>query len=163
MKLTPWKRNTPQRSDAWHQESSLARLRDDMDSLFERFFDDPWFGMGRSTPMAGFGAIRTDLAESQDGLTVTMDLPGIKADEVDISVSGNVLTVRGERKEESDRSEKNYHYTERQYGSFERQVQLPPSADADKVDATFKDGVLTIEIAKRPEATPKKIEVKQQP
>jgi len=79
---------------------------------------------------------------------------------VDISLEGNILNIRGEKKEEKEEKKRDYYYTERQFGSFHRSIQLPSSVDPDKVEAKFKDGVLTVTVPKRADAKPKRIEVK---
>ena len=102
------------------------------------------------------GMPRTDLADTEVDVTVTMELPGVDPTNVDISITGDVLTVRGKKKEKN----KNYHYIEWQHGSFYRSIQLPSTVDPSKVDATFKNGILSISVAKNPEAKPKRITVR---
>jgi HSP20 family protein len=91
---------------------------------------------------------------------VKAELPGIDPKEIDISIRGDMLTIRGERKKEEEKKGENYHRVERSYGSFSRCVRLPAEVDPNKVDAKYKDGILKIEMAKTKEAATKKIEVK---
>jgi HSP20 family protein len=137
----------------------LARFRDEMDDLFGRFFGDvgDW-----PAPLmrAGTWFPAIDVAEREDAVVVKAELPGLKSDDIEISVQGNMLTIAGEKKEEEEEKEENYYHAERRYGSFRRDIPLPSGADADKVEATFKDGVLVVTVPKTEEAQPKKVEVK---
>lgn len=136
----------------------IARLWNEVDTLFDRFFQDPW-GMSLLGGWPG-GFPRIDLAESEDEVTVCAELPGVDPNDVEISVVGDTLTIRGEKRREKEEKDRSYHYEERQYGSFHRAIELPSSVDPDKVDASYKNGMLTVTVAKRPEAKPKKIPVK---
>ncbi len=160
MNLIPWRKKREHEIETT-PENAIVRFRQDMENLFERFFSDPWgFGglSGFSTALASLP--RTDLADSEKEVTVTMELPGVDPKDVDISVTGDLLTVRGEKKAETEEKKKDYHYVERQFGTFQRTVRLPSTIDPEKVDATFKNGVLTIRIAKHPDAVPRKITVR---
>lgn len=101
-----------------------------------------------------------DIRETAESLLVQAELPGLRKEDIDITLENNVLTLSGERRFEKDTKEKDYHRVERSYGSFARSFSLPSTVQADKVDATFKDGVLTIHIAKAEAARPRKISVK---
>lgn len=162
MTLIPWKKKRG--SDGGDViESPLAQFRGEMDSLFDRFLRDPFGAMDVEAPPAAVrGFPRTDLAESDNEVTLTMELPGIDPGNVEIDVTGGLLTVRGEKRHEHEEKRERCHFVERQYGTFHRSVQLPASADADKVDATFRDGLLTIKVAKRPGVKPKRIAVKSE-
>lgn len=161
MSLIPWRNKREDRAGLIPAESPLARFRDEMENMFDRFFSDPWGSSLAETPTgrAGWGP-RMDLAETENEVTVTAEVPGVDPKELQIDVNGNMLTVRGEKKQEKEEKRKNYHYTECHYGSFQRSVQLPSSVDPEKVDAAFKDGVLTVTLAKRADAKPKKIAVR---
>jgi len=161
MNLIPWRRKRESEAEHEQSETSLARLRHDMDSLFDRFFRDPWSWGELDRPVSGLMSMpRTDLADSENEVTVTMELPGVDPKDVNIDMTGDLLTIRGEKKEEKKEKKSNYHYVERQHGSFQRTVRLPSTVDAGKVDATFKNGVLSVRIAKHPEAKPKRITVR---
>lgn len=154
MNLIPWR---SKQSDG--NGGGLATppgLRSEIDSLFDRFFQDP---MGMFDPLAG-GGMRADLAESDEEVTVRAELPGVDPEDVEISVAGNTLTISGEKSQEREDKKRNYHYVERQFGSFRRSVPLPAYVDPDKVEATFRNGVLTVTVAKRPDAKPRRIQVK---
>jgi HSP20 family protein len=98
--------------------------------------------------------------ETGDSIVLKADLPEVNKEEVDISVQGNVLTIRGERKRQQEVKEQNYYRTERSYGTFARTFTLPPTVDAEKIAAEFTGGVLTLTLPKREESKPKQIRVK---
>ena len=103
-----------------------------------------------------------DVAEDGKEITLTAELPGLDEKDVEILLSNNVLTIKGEKKSEQEKKEKDYYRVERSYGSFSRTIPLPEGIDADKVNASFKKGVLTVTVPKLPEAQKevKKIAVK---
>jgi len=161
MNLIPWRRKRAAGANDL-MPATLGQLRKQIDTLFERFFRDPWSLPDVEWPWSGLLATpRTDLADSADEVTVTMELPGVDPQDVDIQITGDRLTVRGTKKAEKEEQRRDYHYVERQYGSFHRTVQLPSTVDPNKVDASYKNGVLTIRIGKRPDLRPKKIKVRQ--
>ncbi|MEW6252308.1 MAG: Hsp20/alpha crystallin family protein [Planctomycetota bacterium] len=153
MDLMPW-RKRGQREPA---ENPLARVRSEIEDVFERLFRDPW---GLSAGALTAVHPRLDVSETEDEVTVRAELPGIRAEDVNIEVTGNVLRLYGEKAEEREEHGRSFRYTERQYGSFSRTIELPAGVDADQVDATYKDGVLHIRMPKSPEAKPRRIEVK---
>lgn len=161
MSLIPWRGKQDVRPGETTVETSLARLRNELGSLFDQFFRDPWgSSLLESLPArAGWGP-RVDLAETEDAVVLTAEMPGIAPQDVEINVTGNVLTIRGRKHQEKEEKGKDFHYVERHYGDFHRAVQLPGSVDPDKVDATVKDGVLTVNLAKRADAKPKRIPVR---
>ncbi len=100
-----------------------------------------------------------DVFEEKEAIVLRAELPGVKRDEIDISLDGNVLTLKGERKLEQEEAGKRYHRVEREYGVFVRQFQLPTTADAEKIDAKLADGVLTLRVPKKDVAKPRRIDV----
>jgi HSP20 family protein len=124
-----------------------------------RLFDDL---ITRRTETGAEGAVwvpAVDVSESADAIRVKVEAPGVAKDDFKISVQNNVLTIRGEKKMEKETTEENYHRVERVYGSFFRAVELPSAVQTDKVNANYKDGVLTITLPKSEEAKPKEIAV----
>lgn len=101
-----------------------------------------------------------DVAEKEDGFVVKASVPGINPDDLEITFSDNILTIKGEMKEDKDVEEGKYHLRERRYGLFQRSIALPVPIDADKIEATYNDGVLTLNIPKVEEVKPKRINVK---
>lgn len=160
MSLMPW-RNKQDRPAGEILERPPANIRDEMERLFDRLVRHP-FGTGLLSGQAADLMVgpRIDLAESDNDITVTAELPGLDPKDIEISVTGNVLTIRGEKKQEKEEKNRNYHYVERQFGSFQRSVQLPSSVDTDKIDAVSKNGTLTITLAKQAGAKPRRIEIK---
>lgn len=126
--------------------------------MFDRFF--------RGGTVADDGIMTTnwlpavDLIEKDDEFVAKVELPGVSKDDVKITMQDNILTVRGEKKEEKETRQSNYHRLERSYGSFQRSFTLPNAVKADKVEAQYKDGILTITLPKSEEAKRKQIEVR---
>jgi len=104
-----------------------------------------------------------DVYEDEQGIRLKMEVPGIEEQDIDIQMENNLLTVRGERKLESETREENYHRIERRYGSFTRSFTLPNSVNPEDVKAAYAKGVLTISLGKRAEARPKQIKVNVTP
>jgi HSP20 family protein len=101
-----------------------------------------------------------DIAEHDNEYLVRVELPGVNKDDVKITIESNILTVRGEKKQEKETKKENFHRVERSYGSFQRSFTLPTTVTNEKIDASYKDGVLSITLPKAEEAKPKQIEVK---
>lgn len=143
--------------------SPLTDLRSEIDRLFSDFsgrfpsfsgglFDwEPWRGASYS----GLSAPRVDLTETDGVYEVMAELPGLEAADVSVELRDNVLTLSGEKREEKDRKEKDYHMSERRFGSFRRTFRLPSEIDADKTEAVFDKGVLRVTLAKSPAAKEK--------
>ena len=138
----------------WRPRRELDVLRREMDRLWDRFnIERPleWLG-GEWTPSL-------DVSETTDKVVVKAEAPGIDPKEMDISMSGGVLTLKGEKKKEREENEENYHLVERSYGSFSRSVRLPAEVQEDKVKASYKDGVLTITLPKTERAKERAIKI----
>lgn len=133
----------------WDPFADLNRLQRDLEKSF--------FG-SRARP-ADF-APPVDVHEDAEALVLRAELPGVKREDVDISIDGNVLSLKGERKLEQEENTRKYHRVERSYGSFVRQFQLPTNVDATSVEAQLADGVLTLKLPKKQELKARKIEVK---
>jgi HSP20 family protein len=128
----------------------------------DRLFDD--FGRGFGTPgSAALASLVPDIevAETDKQIEITAELPGLERKDVDISLEGNVLTIRAEKKAEQEQKDKNVHLSERSYGVFLRVLELPVTVDPSAVQATMSKGVLKITIPKPPQSQAKKIEVKE--
>jgi HSP20 family protein len=135
--------------------NGLARLHTEMDDLFDSFF------RGLDRPFAGYKAWPAiDVAEEDEVIVIRAEVPGCKADDIDISVHGNTLTISGEKKLQEEKKEKGYYHMESTYGSFRRELNLPADVDAGKIDAVCKDGVLSITLPKAATAKAIKIKVK---
>ena len=97
---------------------------------------------------------QVDIGESQKDYTITVEVPGVQEKEIDLTLIDGTFTIRGEKRSEHEEKEKHYHRVERSYGSFQRILSLPTDADENSIKAKFKDGVLTIILAKDPSAKP---------
>lgn len=129
---------------------SLFDLHREMNRLFDDAARGSGSGTGASAPRAAM-APRLDVHESQGELTVMADLPGMKEDDIDLRLDGDILTISGERRNDAGRQEQNYHVMERSYGRFRRSVQLPFVPKSGEIDAHFEHGVLTVRIPRRAE------------
>ncbi|HUT29297.1 MAG TPA: Hsp20/alpha crystallin family protein [Sedimentisphaerales bacterium] len=134
--------------------SDLAMLHRDMDDLFNAFF-----GGWPTYEHKLWPAI--DVAEDDNAIVVKAEVPGCKPDDIDVSVHGNTLTISGEKKHEQEKKEKGYYHVERSYGSFRRDLNLPNDVDPAKIEATCKDGVLSVTLPKAERAKPTKIKIKE--
>ncbi len=105
--------------------------------------------------VADWFAPRSDASALEDYYEINVELPGVKTEDVDVSVEDNSLTVRGEKRYEREETGRTYFFSEREYGAFQRTFRLPPDADGEKIDAEFSDGILRLRVAKR---TPLKTE-----
>lgn len=141
----------------WDESGELTRFRREMDRLFERFFEGWPFKAGAAE---GPWAPCVDVSETVKEVLVRAEIPGMDPKDMDVSVHRNILTLRGERKKEHEEKGENAHRIERSCGAFCRSLELPAEIDAEKVKATYKDGVLTITLPKTEEEAVKKIEVK---
>jgi len=135
--------------------STCNTLRKEMDHWFERFL-----GTDSGDAVSQFFAPETNLAETETGYEITVDLPGLKSEDFNLEFNDGQLWITGERKQQQEEKGKTYHRVERSYGQFRRGISLGPDVDADNIDATYKDGVLTVRVPKAEAVLPKKIEVK---
>lgn len=157
----------PSTSVASHRP--LRTLREQIDRLMDEFdrglFPSRWF---ESTPFSKFtsevGAIvpAVDVVDEEKAYRVTAELPGLSDKDIEVTKDGDLLTIKGEKKEEREEKEKGYFLSERSYGSFQRSLRLPDGIDDAKIEAKFENGVLTVVLPKTPEAVskPKKIAIK---
>jgi len=127
----------------------------------DRLWDD-YFGPGRRAlrPLTAEFAPAVDVKETADQIVIKAEVPGMDAQDINISVTGDVLTIKGEKKAEREEKEENYHLVERSYGSFSRSLAMPAAVDLDKIEAKYDKGVLIITCPKKEEVKPKAIEVK---
>ena len=149
MSLIPWKHKARE-SDFWAPTSWR-----DMENLMQRFLNESAFGNDWSPGLE----MKVDLKETEDSYVVKMEAPGVDPKEMDISLSGNRLFIRGEKKEESEKKGENFHHVERRFGSFSRTVDLPSSIDESAVSADYDKGVFTITVKKQVAAKPRKISI----
>jgi HSP20 family protein len=142
------------RLQRWDPFRDIERLHEEMDRLFR----------GVALPrLAGEEpqcTVAVDILEDKDNVLLKAEIPGVNPKDVELQVHDNVLTISGEKKLEHEDKKDNYVRIERFYGKFSRSFTLPPYVDAQKIEATYKDGVLTVTLPKKPETKPRQIEVK---
>lgn len=148
--------------------SAFDALRSEIDNLFDDFLPSSWrserrpFGRSLSSFAEWPIAPAIDVVEKDDCFELTAEVPGLDEKNIEVQLGNGLLTIRGEKEEEKEESRKDYHMSERQYGSFRRTVQIPLGVDNEKVEATFSKGVLKVTLPKDGEARKdaRKIEIK---
>jgi HSP20 family protein len=140
----------------WEPSEALTSLRRDMDRLFEDFFER---GPFRSLRELGAWEPAVDVADTKDAVVVKAQVPGVSKENLQVNVTDDTLTLKGEMKEEEKKEEKNYYRRELRYGAFSRTIGLPATVQADKATAQLKDGVLEITIPKAEKAKVKEIPI----
>lgn len=138
--------------------TDVFNMQREINRMFDNFFrggtaDDGSLGSSLWAPA-------TDVAEHDDEYQVKVELPGVGKDDVKITMQDNILTIRGEKKQEKESKSSSYHRVERSYGSFQRSFTLPTRVKQDRIEAAYNEGILTITLPKAEEAKPKQIEVK---
>ena len=126
----------------------ITDLRQELDRLFDRMFESRW----DQFPATGDWVPSLDLSETTDALVLKMEVPGMDAKDIQVSLQEDLLTVKGERKQEKEEKGEQYHQVERSHGAFTRSVRLPIGVDGSKVNATFRDGLLVVTMPKTPAA-----------
>lgn len=141
----------------WNPYRDMMTVRDEMNRVFNEFFgrgandENAWYAGAWSPPV--------DIYETDQALVLKAELPGFSKDDISIELKENTLFIRGERKRQDEVQESNYHRTERVYGAFQRSFLLPTTVEQDKVQASYKDGILELQLPKVPAAQPKRIAV----
>ena len=140
----------------WKPFNEVTTLRREMDSLWNRFFPELSYGEGFT---AGEWLPSIDLKETKDKLVVKAELPGLEAKDVELTLTDDILTIRGEKKEEKEEKGEHRYFVERYCGEFERQIKLPTLVDTGRIDAAFDKGVLTVNLPKSEESRKKEIKI----
>jgi HSP20 family protein len=140
--LTPW--------------TGFGGLKKEMDRLFDRFWEGDWPAL----PAFGEWTPAIEVSETKDAILVKAEVPGMESKDIQLSLQENMLTIRGEKKQEKEEKDEHYYRSERSYGSFARVMRLPSTVDASKVTATFKNGVLKVMLPKAPAAKGSVIPIK---
>jgi len=138
----------------WEPAREMMTLREAMDHLFDDAFTRPL------TLRDGWSAPAIDMYQTDDEIVVKASLPGVKADEVQINITGEILTLKGETRQVEEKKDKAWHMREQRWGVFERAIALPTEVVADKAKAEFENGILTITLPKAEEVKPKIINIK---
>ena len=146
----------PARTRGYEPSSLLQQFTSELD----RLFDQDWQGLGPGAPYVGEWAPAVDVREEENKYIIQADVPGMKPEDLEVTLDNGVLSIRGERSEEKDSTSGGVRHVERSYGSFVRRFSLPEAASDEDVDARVDQGVLTLSINKKQEGRPRKIEVK---
>jgi HSP20 family protein len=160
--LIPWKRKGKEKDSelAPYKGHPLATLRDEFDALFDRFLSRWAEPFGWPTGLGRFGGLDVEYGDQE--VVVKAEVPGFEPGELDVQVSGNLLTVKAEKKQEKKGKEGNglRRYEEQRYRSFRQSVTLPPGTDPDKIEARYKNGLLEVHVPRSEQARGKRIQVK---
>ena len=140
----------------WRPLRDLDRMRSEMDRLWEAFFE----GRPRRRTDEGEWLPSVDVSETKNDLVVKAELPGMDPKDIDISLSDGHLIIKGEKKQEREEKEEDYHFIERSYGSFTRSIQLPKEVKHDKINASYKNGILKVVLPKSEAAKTKETKIK---
>ena len=156
------KRNPATELDVWNRDFPVARslhsFQREMNRMLDQFFHGDIFEeTGNNIPVF---SPPVDFSETKDAYVINAELPGLKKDEVKVTLNNNIVTITGEKKSEHEKKEGNYHRIERSFGMFERSISIPGAFKADAIDAKFTDGLLTLMLPKTEEAKQKLIDVK---
>ena len=157
MRLTPWRKHHPEPARG---DGGIRRFRDEMELLFDSFFGSSPTSERGFPPTTGAWAPEIEVLEGDKEITVRAEIPGLDVKDVEVSISGNRLTLSGEKKEESEDRKGGYYHSERRYGYFHRTIELPAGTKADQVTAEVDKGVLTLKIPKAETAGVKRIPIK---
>ncbi|MCB9958796.1 MAG: Hsp20/alpha crystallin family protein [Rhodospirillaceae bacterium] len=160
--LIPWARKDAAPQAKGEEEHPIALLQRDMNRVFDSFWSRFEQSLGGLDLPFGSSGARSDVVETADGVEVSIELPGMEQKDIEVSLTDDALTIKGEKKVERQEEKKGYFMSERSYGSVHRMIPLPPGVDTAKAEAIFKDGVLTVKMPQTAEAKAKvkKIDVK---
>lgn len=140
----------------WRPFGELGSLRREMDRLWDSFFGE--------RPLTRVWerewAPSLDVSETKDNFVVKAEVPGIDAKDIDISLTGDVLTIKGEKKQEKEEKEEDYHLVERRYGAFSRSIRLPAEVESTKIKASYKNGILRVTLPKSEKVKAKEVRIK---
>ena len=144
----------------WNPTTDGANLARRMENLFDEMVGRGLWRTSEERPLRGSWVPAINILERQDAMVITADLPGLKAEDVDVTVEEGTLSIRGERRLEEASEGETYHRVERLYGVFERSFTLPNSVDVDKIDARFSNGEMVLTLPKREESKPRSVKIK---
>ncbi|MFO8058847.1 MAG: Hsp20/alpha crystallin family protein [bacterium] len=159
--LVPWRRREAEEGLSPREYADpFTAFQREMNRMFDSFFGDAGLAPFSGREILTEFEPRVNVKEKKDKIEVTAELPGMKEDDVELSLDGNNLVLKGEKKHERESDEEGYHVVERGYGSFYRRIPVPSEIDEDKVEAEFKDGVLNVTLPKTETGKQKSIKVK---
>jgi HSP20 family protein len=139
----------------WKPSRDLFSLQDEVNRMFENFFE----GSTAANTNGGIWSPATDIQETKDDFIVSVELPGMRREDIKVTVQDDALTIRGERKQEHEQKDTSYHRVERSYGFFSRSFTLPAAVKEGQIDAIYQDGILRVTLPKAEEVKPKQIPI----
>lgn len=142
----------------WDPFRDLLSIQDEMNQVFRRAIGQG--GQGESSAEGRLWAPAIDISERKDAYIVTAEVPGVRPEDLDVSLEDGVLTIKGERQFSQESSEQQWHRVERHYGAFRRTITLPSRTKADEIEASFENGLLEVIVPKAEEARPRKIQIR---
>jgi HSP20 family protein len=146
----------------WEPFREMLNMRRDMDRLFDNFFEaSPQTWEGQTNWQTNWG-LAVDVSENEDSFIVKASVPGINPDDIEVTLTDNVLTIKGETRSDTESEKDKYHVRERRFGSFARTLSLPVPLKSDAIEATHENGVLTLTLPKAEEVKPRRISIKPQ-
>ena len=144
----------------WNPTEEASSLSQRMERLFDEMVGSGLWRSSQERPLRGSWVPAVNILEKQDAMVITADLPGLKAEDVEVTVEQGTLSIRGERKLEEKQEGETLHRVERVYGLFERTFTLPNTVDPTKIEARFKNGEMTLTLPKREESKPRSVKIK---
>jgi HSP20 family protein len=144
----------------WDPFRDLTSIQDEINTMFDRVFGRRTTGTGSQGGTPASWAPAVDISERKDAYVVSAEVPGMRPEDLEVTLDDGLLTIRGERRMEEESSDRQYHRVERRYGAFRRSITLPSQVQSDAIEASYADGVLQVVVRKSEAAKPKKIDVR---
>ena len=144
----------------WEPANDFSNLARNMERFFDEVWGRPQRGRQEADSLRGAWIPAVNILEKKDSIDITVEMPGVDAKDVEVTIEDGVLALRGERHFEAASEGETYHRVESAFGAFERRFTLPPTVDASKIDARFKNGIMTLHLPKREESKPRSVKVK---
>jgi HSP20 family protein len=140
----------------WEPARELSSLREEFERMFRQAFGGP-----ESASSAGAWSPALDVEETEDAFVLHVEMPGVKPDDLDVTLDEDVLSINGERQFYEDKTSEGFRRVERRFGRFHRAVRLPARVEGDRIEATYDDGLLTVRVPKSEEAKPRRVEIRR--
>lgn len=153
--LIPWARKDEASEGERREEHPVAALQREMNRVFDGFLERFGKSLGEIEWPWGHSEAKSDVVQMDNAVEISIELPGMSMADIEVAVTDDVLTVKGEKRIERQEEKKGYYLSERSYGAIWRTIPLPPGVDSSKAEARFKDGVLTVRLPQTPEAQAK--------
>lgn len=162
MNIIPWRRHREPLAlvEPTAPATAIQRFREEMDRMFDEFFNNRWASTEPFTATTREWLPALDVEDAEDRIIIRAEVPGITPEDVHVTISGNMLTISGEKQETAERRNGECWHSERRFGSFKRMIELPGDIDAQSVNAEHVNGVLTITVNRKPGAKPRAVPVK---